>query len=50
MEIFKLFILFFMVFNFSYILHMVIEIWQNTPLKEEKSTPIYITKEIQEDL
>ena len=50
MEIFKLFILFFVVFNFSYILHIGIEMWQNMPLEEEKSTPVYITKEIQEDL
>ena len=46
MEILKLIVLFYVIFNFSYILHISIETWQNTPLKEEKSTPIYITKEI----
>ena len=46
MELFKIFILLITVFIFSSFLHLTIELWQLLPLKEEKSTPIYITKEI----
>ena len=30
----------------SIIIHFIIEIWQEFPLKEESSTPLYITKEL----
>lgn len=33
----------------SKILNIGINLWQSLPLEEEKSTPIYITKEIKED-
>lgn len=43
----KIFITFTVVFNFSFIMHLIIEIWQDMPIKEERSTPIYITKVIE---
>ena len=49
MELFKIFTLLVIVFIFSGFLHFVIELWQVLPLKEEKSVPVYITKEIKED-
>jgi len=48
MELFKIFILLVTIFIFSSILHLIIELWQVLPLKEEKSIPVYITKEIKE--
>jgi len=49
MELFKIFILLVIIFTSSSLLHLIIELWQLSPLKEEKSVPIYITKEIKED-
>lgn len=49
MEILRIFILFIIVINISVIVNMGVLLWQNTPLEEEKSTPIYITKEIKEN-
>ena len=49
MEILRIFILLVIVLNISVIVNMGIHLWQDTPLKEEKSTPIYITKEIKEN-
>ena len=49
MDFLKIFITLIVVFNFSFIMHLIIEIWQFMPVKEEKSTPIYITKEIKEN-
>jgi hypothetical protein len=49
MEILRIFILFVIVLNIGVIANMGIHLWQSTPLKEEKSTPIYITKEIKEN-
>lgn len=48
-EIFNIILVFATVFCLSLIINDLIFIWQNMPLKEEKSTPIYITKEIKED-
>lgn len=48
-EIFKILFLLFIVLNVSVIVDMGVHLWQDTPLKEEKSTPVYITKEIKED-
>jgi len=45
----EIFILFIIVLNISIIINMGVYLWQNTPLEEEKSTPVYITKEIKED-
>lgn len=36
-------------FYCSKILNIGINLWQSLPLKEEKSTPIYIVKEIKEN-
>lgn len=49
MEILKIFILFAIVLNISIIVNMGVHLWQSAPLEEEKSTPVYITKEIKED-
>ena len=49
MEILRIFILFIIVLNIGVIVNMGVYLWQSTPLKEEKSTPIYITKEIKEN-
>lgn len=49
MEILKIFILLVIVLNISIIVNMGVHLWQSTPLEEEKSTPIYITKEIKEN-
>ena len=49
MEILRIFILFIIILNIGVIVNMGVHLWQSTPLKEEKSTPIYITKEIKED-
>ena len=45
----EIFILFIIVLNISIIVNMGVHLWQNTPLEEEKSTPVYITKKIKED-
>lgn len=45
----EIFILFIIVLNISVIVNMGVHLWQSTPLEEEKSTPVYITKEIKED-
>ena len=39
-------ILFCIIIWVSEILDIIIKIWQIFPVKEEKSTPIYITKEL----
>lgn len=31
---------------FSVLAHIVLTLWQQFPIEEERSTPIYITKEI----
>lgn len=49
MEILRIFILFVIVLNIGVIVNMGVNLWQDTPLEEEKSTPIYITKEIKEN-
>jgi len=49
MEFSKFFILLFIILNISFIIDMGICLWQSTPLEEEKSTPVYIVKEIKED-
>ena len=46
MEILFLFVI---ILNISVILDIGVQLWQSTPLEEEKSTPVYITKEIKED-
>jgi len=45
----EIFILFIIVLNISVIVNMGVHLWQSTPLEEEKSTPVYITKEIKEN-
>lgn len=46
MEILFLFVI---ILNISVILDIGVQLWQSTPLEEEKSVPVYITKEIKED-
>ena len=46
MEILRILILFVIVLNIGVIVNMGVHLWQSTPLEEEKSTPIYITKEL----
>jgi len=48
-EIFNIILILAIVFCSSLIINDLIFIWQNMPLKEEKSTPVYITKEIKEN-
>ena len=33
---------------FSMLAHIVLTLWQHFPIEEERSTPIYITKEIKD--
>lgn len=47
MEIFDILICFLTVFYIANIVHIGIEMWQVLPIKEERSTPIYITKVIE---
>ena len=49
MEILRILILFVIVLNVGVIVNMGVNLWQDTPLEEEKSTPVYITKEIKEN-
>ena len=49
MEILRILILFVIVLNIGVIVNMGVNLWQDTPLEEEKSTPVYITKEIKEN-
>lgn len=49
MEILRILILFVIITNISVIVNMGVYLWQSTPLEEEKSTPVYITKEIKEN-
>jgi len=46
MEILSILILFLVVFYLSKLLDLSIKLWQLLPIKEEPSTPIYITKEL----
>jgi len=48
-EIFNIILILAIVFVSSHVIDGYIFIWQNIPLKEEKSTPICIIKEIKED-
>ena len=48
-EIFNIILILATVFCLSLIIDDLIFIWQNVLLKEEKSTPIYIIKEIKEN-
>ena len=48
MRIFNFFLFLGFLFICCGFLHFIIELWQALPLKEEKSTPVYITKEIKE--
>ena len=49
MEILRILILFVIVLNIGVIVNMGVNLWQDTPLEEEKSTPVYITKKIKEN-
>lgn len=49
MEILNILILFLIVFYLSKLIDFGVELWQALPIKEEKSIPIYITKEIKCD-
>lgn len=46
MFVLKVFTVIALVFLFSCLAHLTLTLWQVLPIKEEKSTPIYITKEI----
>lgn len=46
MEILSILILFLIVFYFSKLMDIGIKLWQILPIREESSTPIYITKEL----
>lgn len=46
MEFFNILICYLTVFYLSKIIDFSVKIWQALPIKEERSTPIYITKEI----
>ena len=39
--------IFTIVFYFSQIMNILINLWQSTEIKEEKSTPLYITKKVE---
>ena len=43
----KIIACFMVVFYISHIVNFIVNLWQHTELKEEKSTPIYITKVIE---
>ena len=45
-EIARLFVVICGVIFFSICTHLTLTLWQALPIKEKKSTPIYITKEI----
>ena len=47
MEIFKIILCCLLVFYFAKIINFIVKIWQAIPVKEERSTPIYITKVIE---
>lgn len=47
MEIFNILICFLVVFYIANIVNIGVQIWQAMPIKEEPSTPIYITKELE---
>lgn len=47
MEIFKIILCCLWVFYFAKIINFIVKIWQAMPIKEERSTPIYITKVIE---
>jgi len=46
MEILRILILFVIILSIGVIVNMGVNLWQDTSLEEEKSTPIYITKEL----
>ena len=46
-EIFNIILTLATVFYVSKIINFSINLWQNMPIKEERSTPIYITKVIE---
>lgn len=46
MEILRILILFIIVLNIGVIVNLGVHLWQDTPLEEEKSTSIYIMKEL----
>ena len=46
MFILKAFTVIALVFLFSCLSHFILTLWQALPIEEEKSTPVYITKEI----
>jgi len=48
-EAFNILICFLIIFYLSKLLDFSIKLWQVLPIKEEKSVPIYITKEIKYD-
>lgn len=45
-ELARLFAVICGVFLFSCLAHLTLTLWQALPIEEEKSTPVYITKEI----
>lgn len=47
MEILNILICITIVFYFSQIMNILINLWQSTEIKEEKSTPLYITKKVE---
>lgn len=46
MEILNILILFLIVFYLSKLINLGVKLWQALPIKEEPSTPLYISKEI----
>lgn len=46
MEILNILILFLIVFYLSKLINLGIKLWQALPIKEEPSTPLYISKEL----
>lgn len=45
----ELLLFLFLVITISVLIDGCVQLWQESPLTEEKSTPVYITKEIWED-
>lgn len=43
----KILICLIVVFYISHIINFGVKVWQALPIEEERSTPIYITKEIE---
>lgn len=46
MEFFNILLCFLVVFYIANVINIGVKLWEIVPIKEESSTPIYITKEL----